>query len=964
MTNNNMKRYLFLTVAALVSLSAWAQKPAIDHSVYDGWNNIVRPVDQMDKDWVIYGIKAQEGDGVIKFYNTRTGVEYTVERGVTGRISVDSKRAVFNITPKFQETRQAKIDKKKPDQMPKDTLAVIDLTNGNVTKYPNLKTFKVAGELVDYIVFTENAPAAKPEAKKDKDEAKEKKSDAKKDEPKEKKPETPKDNLYVLNIKTLEIDTLKCVENSYLKDDGLSMAYVTKPSAKDSTVERGIFLYDFASKKSTPVLTGDKKARFGGAYFNDNGDKMAFYANLDTAKGNEKVTDIYLYENGSARKLVSRDAAGLRKGWKISDKPSIGFHGGDSYVTFGTCPIPREKDTTLVEFEQPKLDIWVWNEDYIQTIQKNRVAQTKAQTFLAKADLNGDGGIVQLADKEIPNLGLRDPNVQESIVTYTDKPYRIEQQWADLRHYDVYKISLKDGSRTLLKKKVSYTAFNSSPDGAYYIYYDNADQNWHLYTLATGEERNLTADLGVVFYDVEDDHPSAKPICGSPIWFDDSRHFLLKDKYDLWKFDAEGKEAPVRLTDGRENRVIYSLVNPYFTTRKAMAKGTTLETGRPMYFSTFDRTTKKNGYAMLDITKKKAKLQRLVEGPYTYNSLSVNNSGKKPVYTYTKGNYEVGNNVWTTSDMFKTEKQLSDANPQQKDYNWGTVELVSWTTEDGIKAEGLLFKPEDFNPAKKYPVIIYFYEKYSDELYAVRTPAPSASTVNIPYFVSNGYICFIPDIYYTDGHPGKSALKSILPACDMLCEYPWIDGDNMAIQGQSWGGYQTAYMITQTNRFKAAGAGAPVSNMTSAYGGIRWESGVARTGQYEHGQSRIGKNLWDGFDLYVENSPLFFVPNVTTPVLIMHNDADGAVPWWQGIEFFNALRRCGKQAWMLQYNDEAHNLKERRNRKDLSIRLAQFFDHFLKGAPAPVWMTKGVPAELKGIEYGYGYEVDENNDEQ
>ncbi|MBO4571806.1 MAG: S9 family peptidase [Bacteroidales bacterium] len=957
-----MKRFLIIAAAALASISAWAQKPAIDHSVYDGWKSIVRPVDQMDKDWVIYGISPQEGDGVIKFYNTRTGVEYTVDRGVTGRISVDSKRAVFKVNPEFRQTRQAKIDKKKPDQMPKDSLAVIDLTNGNVTKYPNLKSFKVAGELVDYVVFTENVAAPAPPKPEPGKEPKGEKEKPAKPEKKDNAPDT-KDNLYVLNIKTLEIDTLKCVENCFLKDDGLGMAYVTKPSKKDSTVEHGIFLYDFASKQSTPVLTGDKKATFGSAYFNDKGDKMAFYANLDTAKEASKLTDIWLYENGSARKLVSRDGNGLRKGWKISDKPGIGFHGGDRYITFGTCPIPREKDTTLVEFEQPKLDIWVWNEDYVQTIQKNRVNSTKAQTFLAKADLAGDGTIIQLADKEIPNIGLRDPNSQESIIVFTDKPYRMEQVWSDLRYYDIYKISLKDGSRTLLKKNVSYTALSTSPDGAYTVYYDNAKQNWYLYTLASGEERDLTGALDVVFYDVEDDHPSQKPICGSATWFDDSKHFLLKDKYDLWQFDATGKEAPRRITEGRENKVIYSLYNPYFTTRKSMAKGTTLEMGRPMYFTTFNRTTKENGYAMLDVTKKKARMQQLVEGPYAYSALTINNSGKKPIYTYTKGNFETGNDVWSTTDQFKTEKQLCESNPQQKNYNWGTVELVSWTTDDGIRAEGLLFKPEDFNPAKKYPVIIYFYEKNSDGLYNVRTPAPSASTVNIPYFVSNGYICFIPDIYYTDGHPGKSALKAILPACDMLCENPWIDGDNMAIQGQSWGGYQVAYMITQTNRFKAAGAGAPVSNMTSAYGGIRWESGMPRTGQYEHGQSRIGKNLWDGMDLYIENSPLFFVPNVTTPVLIMHNDADGAVPWWQGIEFFNALRRCGKQAWMLQYNDEAHNLKERRNRKDLSIRLAQFFDHFLKGAPAPIWMTKGVPAELKGIEYGYGYEVNDTDNQ-
>ena len=236
-----------------------------------------------------------------------------------------------------------------------------------------------------------------------------------------------------------------------------------------------------------------------------------------------------------------------------------------------------------------------------------------------------------------------------------------------------------------------------------------------------------------------------------------------------------------------------------------------------------------------------------------------------------------------------------------------------------------------------------------------RVPAPSRSTVNIPMFVSNGYIVFVPDMYYKDGHPGKSAMKSLMPAVEKLeKEFSWIDGSKMAIQGQSWGGYQVAYIITQTDKFAAAGAGAPVSNMTSAYGGMRWGSGMTRQFQYEQTQSRIGKNLWDGFDLYVENSPLFFAPAVKTPVLIMHNDRDGAVPWYQGIEFFTGLRRLGKVAWLLQYNDEDHNLVERKNAKDLSIRLQQFFDHYLKGAPMPKWMTPhGRPAVDKDFTMSY-----------
>ena len=926
-----MKRFLLFAAAALSALTLQAQKPALDHSVYDNWKSIETPSAPGDGEWVIYGVVPQEGDGILKFYNTRTGAEYAIERGSDAEISADGKRAVLIIKPKFQETRQARIDKKKPEQMPKDSLAVIDLTSGAVTaRYPMLKSLKTPDEIVGHVAFTTDA----------------------------------KDTLYVLDIRSLAIDTLRCVENCYFRPDGRGMAYTARPGKKEKEIERGIYLYDFDSRQTVKVLSGAPKSVFGNAFFNEDGTRLAFYANLDTTKGNAKTADIWLYEGDRARKLVSRDAPGLRKGWKISYRPTISFHEGDSYITFGTCPIPREKDTTLVDFEQPTLDIWMWKDDYIQTVQKHRVNTTRNRTYAAKADLDGDGGIIQLADPEIPSVTVGHPFNQGKTIAATDKPYRVEQMWAQVRRYDMYAISLKDGSRTLLKKDVPYTSFTPSPDGAYLLYYDMMRRNWYLYDQATGGERDLTSELGVPFYDSEDDHPRINKLYGSANWFDDYRHFVINDEYDVWKFDAEGKEAPVRLTDGRGNRVRYALANPYSSSRKSKLAGTALQCDRPMYFTTFDRTTKKHGYAMLDITKKKAKLQRLVEGPYTYDGLCIDNSGKKPVYTYTKGNYEEGNNLWTSADGFKSEKQLTDINPQQRDYNWGTVELVNWITDDGIRAEGLLFKPENFDPAKKYPVMIYFYEKRSDELYKVRVPAPSASTVNIPYYVSNGYICFIPDIYYTDGHPGKSALKSILPACDMLCENPWIDGDNMAIQGQSWGGYQVAYMITQTNRFKAAGAGAPVSNMTSAYGGIRWESGIARIGQYEHGQSRIGKTLWDGLDLYVENSPLFFVPNVNTPVLIMSNDADGAVPWWQGIEFFNGLRRCGKQAWMLQYNDEAHNLKERRNKKDLSIRLAQFFDHFLKGAPAPVWMTKGVPAELKGIEYGYGYEVDENNDQQ
>jgi dipeptidyl aminopeptidase/acylaminoacyl peptidase len=251
-------------------------------------------------------------------------------------------------------------------------------------------------------------------------------------------------------------------------------------------------------------------------------------------------------------------------------------------------------------------------------------------------------------------------------------------------------------------------------------------------------------------------------------------------------------------------------------------------------------------------------------------------------------------------------------------------------------------------------MIVYFYERSSDGLYNYNPPAPSASIINRTFAVSNGYLVFVPDIPYVIGYPGQSCYNAVISGTyDLLDKYKYIDKDRLGLDGQSWGGYQIAYLVTQTDLFTCAYAGAAVSDMISAYGGIRWGTGMSRMFQYEHSQSRIGGSLWEKPLQYIENSPIFWVPKINTPLLLMHNDADGAVPWYQGIEFITALRRLGKPAWLLSYNDEDHNLVRRPNRKDISIRKMQFFDHYLKGAPMPYWMKNGISQIEKGKKDGY-----------
>jgi dipeptidyl aminopeptidase/acylaminoacyl peptidase len=296
---------------------------------------------------------------------------------------------------------------------------------------------------------------------------------------------------------------------------------------------------------------------------------------------------------------------------------------------------------------------------------------------------------------------------------------------------------------------------------------------------------------------------------------------------------------------------------------------------------------------------------------------------------------------------FKKQVQISNVAPQQKDFLWGTAELVSWTSLDGLKLEGTLHKPENFDPTKKYPMIVNFYEKSSQGLLNYRMPEMGRSTIDYHYYTSNGYLVFNPDIYYKEGYPGEDAFNCVMPGVTMLIETGFVDEEHIGAQGHSWGGYQVAYLATRTNLFAAIESGAPVVNMFSAYGGIRWTSGLNRSFQYEHTQSRIGKSIWESPLRYIENSPIFTLDKIQTPILIMHNDDDGAVPWYQGIEFFVGLRRLQKPAWLLNYNEADHWPTKLRDREDFQIRMAQFFDHFLKEKPMPEWMEKGVPAVEK-----------------
>jgi len=448
---------------------------------------------------------------------------------------------------------------------------------------------------------------------------------------------------------------------------------------------------------------------------------------------------------------------------------------------------------------------------------------------------------------------------------------------------------------------------------------------------------NLTAKLPVKLFQEQWDTPSEAPAYGLSGWSSDEKYVLINDRYDIWKVAADGSEAkPLTGGIGRKTQTALRLVSFPQGIGEERPRGTDLT--KPLLLKANNERTHDEGFYRLEPGSSEPKL--LVMGARSYG-IPVKAKDADTLLLTVSTFYDYPD-YFVTDLNFREIRRVTDANPQKKDFVWGKAELVRYKNLDGVELSGMLIKPENFDPHKKYPMIVYIYERLSQNLH--RFTLPSAGTsINPTYYASNGYLVFMPDIAYTVGAPGQSALKCVLPGIQAVVDKGCVNEQAIGIQGHSWGGYQIAYMITQTTRFKAAAAGAPVSNMVSAYDGIRWGTGLPRQFQYERTQSRLGASLWQAPQRFIENSPIFMADRVKTPLLMLHNDQDDAVPWYQGIEYFLALRRLGKECYLFNYNGEPHGLRKKANQRDYTMRMQQFFDHHLKGATAPAWMEKGIP---------------------
>ncbi|MGM0478171.1 MAG: prolyl oligopeptidase family serine peptidase [Bacteroidota bacterium] len=933
-----MKKLLCFIISNLFFLSLFSQQKVLDHTVYNDWKSLKHAQVSDRGSFSAYEIQPHRGDGTLFLHNAVSNEKKQFARGYRARISHKEDVLLFSIHPGYDTLRTLKLEKVDHELHVKDSLGIYFLNNDSLVKHPNLINFKVP-EKNNVFAYTLLADSLHKEKKKEK-----KRCwlfNRNKKDKEENAVQSDGNTLFVQFTDKAERMRIQHVKDFWFDPSGQSMVYVThkKLDKKDSLKVHRINLETKNILTSTKYYSAVAKSSFS----EKNGD-FAFVASRDSSE-NHKSYDLYVWGEGESQPQlkIHSNRGDLDTNMHVSPHAAVKFSNDNKKLFVGiTEKREEEPEDTLLSKEKAVLDVWHYKNNRLQPQQLKEKKQDKRDSYLTVLHRK-ENRLVQLENDTLSARMLDNGNSHYAL-GYSNEQYVRTYNWTYPWPRDFYRINVNSGEPERLGKRINYME-ELSPDGRYFVYFLSDTNNYFFYDTQTEETGCITCyeKDSIVWKSDNNGMPfKAGPV--GTIGFTSPQELLIHSKHDVWKFNFGGRE--LKSITNRQGM----LTNTKLRLKRWSNDSTYIDLDS-VYLHGVNQTSYDESIHHIEDSRKGPVIVLMYQTDHKL--INIRKAKNADHVIFQQMNVKDYPDLYTTKTSFENPQKISNTNPQQSEYIWPEVEQVSWKTYDGEKRKGLLYKPENFDSTKSYPMLVYFYEMLSHRKHYHYIPKPTASIIYPTEYTSAGYVVFIPNIRYEPGHPAEGAYNSIMSGTDhVLNLYPNIDSTRLGLQGQSWGGYQTAQLITMTDRYSAAMAGAPVSNMFSAYGGIRWGSGLNRAFQYERTQSRIGKTIWEAPELYIENSPLFGVPEIETPLLIMHNDGDGAVPWYQGIELFTAMKRLNKPVWMLNYNGDQHNLMKNANRVDLSIRMRQFFDHFLQNEPAPEWLKVGVPAVEKGENYG------------
>ncbi|MGP0069444.1 MAG: S9 family peptidase [Isosphaeraceae bacterium] len=893
-------------------------KRAIRPEDYGAWESLGAPALSPDGRWLAYGIARADGEGEMRLRMLATEATETLPHGARPQFSKDGKWLAYTIGVSEADREKAA----KTKEAVKSKLGVRNLVGGQSTTIDDVATaaFSYNGK---FLVMRRYPIKGRESAGTD---------------------------IVVRDLDSGIDTSFGNVANYEFNDKGTLLALVIDAEGKAGN---GIQVYDTATglirtlesagAKYTALTWRKDAADLAVLRENDHGKEedasFVVLAWRDLAQPKpRKATYDFARDDSFPKEHRVVDFANLR--W--SDDGQTLFFGIKSWEH---KPAPKAKKDESKK-DEPKKDepkkpaakkslrdtlkepagVEVWHAKDIDIIplQKKRVAQKQRENYLAAWWID-DGKLVPLGNDLTEDVVLLEG--QKHALGLDNTPHAHEKKFGPTLH-DVYLIDVKTGDRKKVLDRLKYT-LGSSPDGRHVLYVK--DKNVWSYDLKTGAHANLTGGLGVSFVNEElTTLTDEKPPYGPTTWTKDGAHLLLNDRYDAWLLKPEGKD-PKRLTDGRKDKVIHRRIRLDFEGDGDRY----LRLDQPMYLSISGETSKYSGYARL---KPGEKRETLVWKPREF--LQLLKAKDADVFAFIEEDYDDSPDIFVAGPDLGAPRQASRTNPFQKDYLWGRSELVDYINADGKPLQGALIYPADYEPGKKYPMIVYIYERLSDRLHAYTTPS-ERSPYNASVFSAEGYFVFMPDIVYRAQNPGLSAVDCVVPAVKKVLEGGKVDPKKVGLVGHSWGAYQTAFLVTQTDLFAAGAAGAPLTNMMSMSVSIYWNSGQTNAWIFHESQGRMDRPFWQDVDTYIKNSPIFQIDKLKTPLLVTFGDEDGAVDWNQGVELYNAARLASKPVVMLVYPGENHGLAKKPNQVDYHYRILEWFGHYLKGDKAPRWITEG-----------------------
>lgn len=898
--------------------------------------------------WFAYRLSPQEGDGEAIIRKTQEEKEYKYPAGeVSGFsqdivFSEDSKWVAFTIYPKREEAKKLKKQKKKAY----NKVTLLNLASGEKLEFEKINKFAFSGEDSSWLSLHKYPPETKGmSSENDTEEDKWRGSD-----------------LILHALATGNDLNIGNVAEFAFDKKGNWLAWIVDAQEKTGN---GI---QMRNMKTGVILPLDSdKAVYKRLTWTEEGDGLAVLKGKDDENYEDKLYSLVGFHGFSTKapeKVVydPKEDKDFPEGMTISPNRSPLWTEDMTGILFGIHKVKKkekkeekDKDKEKVEKEEekgeeaekeekeapkekakkeedidkedlPDLVIWHWQDKRLQSMQQVQKQRDKNFSYLSLFRAK-DKKFLRLADDNVRQVAAA-PKHRWAIGTDNQK-YELMGNLEGRRYQDIYVYDLKTEEKKLALERCRWY-FGPSPDGTHFLYYE--DGHYHTYEMATSKKYNITKDVPTSFINEENDLNVVNP----PIypyyfgWAKEGVSILLYDNWDVWNIPVHGGKGENLTINGKKEGIRYRRRFQLDPEEKG------IDLSKPFYISAYGEWTKKNGVARVNIGKPGAKMLIWKDALF-----SIIKAKKAEVYLYTKQTYKDFPDYYVTDDSLQKGKRITEANPQQKDFLWsGGSILLDYESTKGDKLQAALFLPANYKKGKKYPTIVYIYEKLSQGLN--RYYSPSARGFNKSVYTSRGYAVLMPDIVYKINDPGMSSVWCVIPALDAAIATGVVDKDKVGIHGHSWGGYQTSFLITQTNTFQAATAGAPLTNMISMYSSIYWNSGSANQPIFESSQGRFEGGYWENIEAYTRNSPVYFAENVTTPLLLLHNDKDGAVDWNQGIEYFNTLRRLKKPVVMLQYKGENHGLRKPANQKDYTVRMREFFDHHLMGKPIPGWLAEGV----------------------